>query len=144
MTEKRDLGIHTEMFSDRVVDLVECGAVTNRRKAVKPGRIVTSFVNGTKKLFDFVHDNPIVEFHPCNYTNDTALIRRNDKVVAINSALQVDLTGQVCADSIGHRMYSGIGGQMDFRTPDATMMRVRPANPRRPAASPGLPGPPPG
>lgn len=114
LTEKRDLGIHTEMFSDRVVDLVECGAVTNRRKAVKPGRIVTSFVNGTKRLFDFVHDNPIVEFHPCHYTNDTALIRRNDKVVAINSALQVDLTGQVCADSIGHRMYSGIGGQMDF------------------------------
>jgi acyl-CoA hydrolase len=114
LTEKRDLGIHTEMFSDRVVDLVQCGAVTNRRKAVKPGRIVTSFVTGTKKLFDFVHDNPIVEFHPCNYTNDTALIRRNDKVVAINSALQVDLTGQVCADSIGHRMYSGIGGQMDF------------------------------
>ena len=114
LTEKRDLGIHTEMFSDRVVDLVECGAVTNRHKAVKPGRIVTSFVTGTTKLFHFVNNNPAVEFHPCNYTNDIALIRRNEKVVAINSALQVDLTGQVCADSIGHRIYSGIGGQMDF------------------------------
>jgi acyl-CoA hydrolase len=88
--------------------------VTNRAKAVKTGRIVTSFVTGTEKLFKFVHDNPSVEFQPCNYTNDSAIIRRNDKVVAINSALQVDLTGQVCADSIGHRIYSGIGGQMDF------------------------------
>lgn len=111
---KRDLGIHTEMFSDRVVELVEAGAVTNRLKSVHPNRIVTSFVSGTRKLFDFVHDNPIVEFHPCSRTNDTSLIRRNDKVVAINSCLQVDLTGQVCADSIGHRIYSGIGGQMDF------------------------------
>ncbi len=112
--EKKDLGIHTEMFSDRVVDLFESGAVTNRFKAIHPGRIVTSFVTGTKRLFDFVHDNPLVEFHPCDRTNDTALIRKNDRTVAINSALQIDLTGQVCADSIGHRIYSGIGGQMDF------------------------------
>jgi len=111
---KRDLGIHTEMFSDRVVELVEAGAVTNRLKSVHPNRIVTSFVSGTRKLFRFVHDNPLVEFHPCDRTNHTSLIRRNDKVVAINSCLQVDLTGQVCADSIGHRIYSGIGGQMDF------------------------------
>jgi 4-hydroxybutyrate CoA-transferase len=111
---KRDLGIHTEMFSDRVVDLVESGAVTNRRKAVGIGRIVTSFVNGTRRLFDFVHDNPLVSFYPCDWTNDTAVIRKNPKVVAINSAIQIDLTGQVCADSIGHRIYSGIGGQMDF------------------------------
>ncbi len=111
---KKDLGIHTEMFSDRVVDLVESGAVTNRCKAVGTGRIVTSFVNGTKRLFDFVHDNPQVAFYPCDWTNDTSVIRRNPKVVAINSALQIDLTGQVCADSIGHRIYSGIGGQMDF------------------------------
>lgn len=111
---KRDLGIHTEMFSDRVVDLVEAGAVTNRFKSVHPGRSVTSFVIGTRRLFDFVDDNPLVEFHPCDRTNDTAMIRRNDRVVAINSALQVDLTGQVCADSIGHRIFSGIGGQMDF------------------------------
>jgi 4-hydroxybutyrate CoA-transferase len=111
---KRDLGIHTEMFSDRVVDLAEAGAVTNRYKNVHPGRIVTSFVTGTRRVFDFVRDNPIVEFHPCDRTNDTALIRRNPRVVAINSALQVDLTGQVCADSFGHRIYSGIGGQLDF------------------------------
>ena len=114
MRGKKDLGIHTEMFSDRVVELVEAGAVTNRFKSVHANRIVTSFVDGTRKLFRFVHDNPLVEFHPCDRTNDTSLIRQNDKVVAINSCLQVDLTGQVCADSIGHRIYSGIGGQMDF------------------------------
>jgi len=106
LKSKHDLGIHTEMFSDRVVDLVESGAVTNR--------LITSFVAGTRRLYDFVNDNPLVEFHPCDRTNDTAAIRKNDKVVAINSALQIDLTGQVCADSIGHRIYSGIGGQMDF------------------------------
>ena len=111
---KHDLGIHTEMFSDRVVDLIEAGAVTNRYKAVSPGRSVTSFVIGTQRLFDFVDDNPLVEFHPCDRTNDTALIRRNERVVAINSALSIDLSGQVCADSLGHRIYSGIGGQMDF------------------------------
>ena len=114
LRQKRDLGVHTEMFSDGVVDLANCGAVTNRFKAIHPGRTVTSFVNGTQKLYDFVHDNPLVEFHPCDRTNDTSLIRKNDRMVAINSALQIDLTGQVCADSIGHRIYSGIGGQMDF------------------------------
>jgi acyl-CoA hydrolase len=112
--DKRDLGIHTEMFSDGVVDLAQAGVITNRRKAVHPGRIVTSFVAGTQRVYDFVHDNAFVEFHPCDRTNDTALIRKNDAVVAINSALEVDLTGQVCADSIGFRIYSGIGGQMDF------------------------------
>jgi 4-hydroxybutyrate CoA-transferase len=111
---KHDLGIHSEMFSDGVVDLVEAGAVTNRLKVVGQGRIITSFVNGTRRLFDFVHDNPQVAFYPCDWTNDTAVIRKNPKVVAINSAIQIDLTGQVCADSIGHRIYSGIGGQMDF------------------------------
>lgn len=111
---KKDLGIHTEMFSDRVIDLVEGGSITNRLKKISPDRIVTSFLTGTRRLFDFVHDNPFVHFHPCDYTNDTAVIRKNDKVVAINSALQIDLTGQICADSIGHRIYSGIGGQMDF------------------------------
>ena len=111
---KHDLGIHTEMFSDSVVDLAEAGVITNRRKQVHPGRIVTSFVVGTARLYDFVHDNPFVEFHPCDHTNDTARIRKNDNVVAINSALEIDLSGQVCADSIGFRIYSGIGGQMDF------------------------------
>ena len=114
MTNKNDLGIHTEMFSDRILDLVSCGAITNRKKVVAPGRLVTSFIGGTQRLFDFVHDNPLVNFHPCNWTNDTAIIRKNPKVVAINSAIQIDLTGQVCADSIGHRIFSGIGGQMDF------------------------------
>ncbi len=112
--DKHDLGVHTEMFSDRVVDLVEAGVITNRLKKVHPNRITTSFVNGSRRLFDFVDDNPTVEFHPCDRTNDTALIRQNDKFVAINAALEIDLTGQVCADSLGHRIYSGIGGQMDF------------------------------
>jgi 4-hydroxybutyrate CoA-transferase len=114
LKHKQDLGIHTEMFSDGVVDLFAAGAITNKYKAVHPGRIVTSFITGTKKLFDFVDDNPLVEFHPCDRTNDTSLIRKNPNVVAINSAIQLDLTGQVCADSIGHKIYSGIGGQMDF------------------------------
>jgi acyl-CoA hydrolase len=111
---KCELGVHTEMFSDGLIPLVEGGVITNRHKRVHPGRTVTSFALGTRKLFDYVHDNPLVEFHPCDRTNDTALIRRNPKVTAINSALEIDLTGQVCADSIGHRIYSGIGGQMDF------------------------------
>ena len=111
---KRDLGVHTEMFSDGLLPLVEGGVITNRRKAVHPGRCTTSFVIGSRKLFDFVNDNPLVEFHPADRTNDTALIGRNPRVVAVNSALQVDLSGQVCADSLGHRIYSGIGGQMDF------------------------------
>lgn len=114
MKDKRDLGVHTEMFSDRLVDLVEVGAVTNLKKAIHPGRITTSFASGTQKLFDFVNDNRQVEFHPCDRTNDTARIRQNPKVVAINSALAVDLSGQVSADSIGFNIYSGIGGQMDF------------------------------
>jgi 4-hydroxybutyrate CoA-transferase len=111
---KFDLGVHTEMFSDGLIPLVENGVITNRHKKIHPGRIVTSFVNGSRRLYDFVDDNLCVEFHPCDRTNDTALIRKNDKVTAINSALEIDLTGQVCADSIGHRIYSGIGGQMDF------------------------------
>ncbi len=111
---KRDLGIHTEMFSDRVIELVECGAITNRHKVVGLGRIITSFISGTRRLFRFVDDNPLVAFYPCDWTNDTSVIRQNPKVVAINSAIEIDLTGQVCADSIGHRIYSGIGGQMDF------------------------------
>jgi 4-hydroxybutyrate CoA-transferase len=114
LTNKLHLGVHTEMFSDGLIPLIEAGVVTNRDKVVHPGRTVTSFVNGSDKLFSFVHDNALVELHPCDRTNDTALIRKNPKVTAINSALEVDLTGQVCADSIGHRVYSGIGGQMDF------------------------------
>src|SRR5438105_1806011 len=111
---KRDLGIHTELLADGVVELFRAGAITNRFKSVHPGRMVTTFVNGSRKVFDFVDDNPLVELHPCDRTNDTSLIRKNDRMTAINSAIQLDLTGQVCADSFGHRIYSGIGGQMDF------------------------------
>ena len=111
---KNDLGVHTEMFSDLLLPLIKSGVVTNRYKNVHRGRTVTSFVSGSRELFDFVHDNQLVEFHPCDRTNDTALIRQNPRVVAVNAALEIDLTGQVCADSIGHRIYSGIGGQMDF------------------------------
>ncbi len=119
--DKQDLGIHTEMFSDGVVDLVQAGVITNRLKHVHPGRSVTSFVNGSQRLFDFVHDNPAVEFHPCDRTNDTALIRKNDKVVAINSAIEVDLSGQVCADSIGFRMFCRAG----ISTPPGTQHCAR-------------------
>jgi acyl-CoA hydrolase len=114
MKNKHDLGIHTEMFSDRIVDLFEAGVITNKYKSIGKNRIITSFINGSQRLFDFVDDNLMVSFFPCDWTNDTANIRRNDKVVAINSAIQIDLSGQVCADSIGYRVFSGIGGQMDF------------------------------
>ena len=111
---KRDLGIHTEMFTDVVVDLVEAGVVTGAAKDLNRGKIVSTFVMGTSHLYDFVHDNPMVEMRPVEYTNDTSIIRRLRRMIAINSAIEIDLTGQVVADSIGHRLYSGIGGQMDF------------------------------
>ncbi len=110
----RDLGIHTEMFSDAVIDLVEAGVVTGARKRVHRGQIVGSFVQGTRRLFDFINDNPLVSMHPSDYTNDPGVIASHVEMVAINSAIEVDLTGQVCADSIGGRFYSGIGGQLDF------------------------------
>ncbi len=111
---KHELGVHTEMFSDGLIPLMTGGVITNAKKKVHAGRTVTSFVSGTRKVYDFVDDNQTVELHPCDRTNDTALIAKNDRVVAINSAIEVDLTGQVCADSMGHAIYSGIGGQMDF------------------------------
>ena len=111
---KRDLGIHTEMFSDGMVSLFEKGVITNAAKTVHRGKIIASFVLGSRKTFDFLDNNPFVEFHPSDYVNDPYLIARNDKMVAINSALSVDLTGQVCADSIGREIYSGFGGQLDF------------------------------
>lgn len=114
LRNKQDLGVHTEMFADGVMELCLSGAVTNRFKPIHTGRTVTSFISGTRRVYDFVNDNPLVEFHTCDRTNDTSLLRKIDRVVAINSALQIDLSGQVCADSIGHRIYSGIGGQMDF------------------------------
>jgi 4-hydroxybutyrate CoA-transferase len=112
--DKHHLGVHTEMFSDGMVALHEGGVITNREKLVHPGRTITSFVAGTRRLFDFVDDNPLVEFHQCDRTKDVAIVRKNPRVTAINSAIEVDLTGQICADSIGHRIFSGIGGQMDF------------------------------
>jgi 4-hydroxybutyrate CoA-transferase len=108
------LGIHTEMISDGVVDLVEKGVVTGENKRVHPGKIVAGFALGSKRLYDFLDDNPLVAMLDMAYINDAAVIRRNPKVVAINSAIEVDITGQVCADSIGDRQYSGVGGQMDF------------------------------
>jgi 4-hydroxybutyrate CoA-transferase len=111
---KRDLGIHTELFSDGVIDLVERGIINGERKTLHPGKIVAGFMLGTQRLYDFVHDNPIVELHPTEYVNDPFLIAQNDRMVAINSAIEIDLTGQVCADSIGPRLYSGVGGQVDF------------------------------
>jgi len=112
--EKRDLGVHTEMFTDVLVDLVEAGVVTCERKDIDCGKIVVTFMMGTQKLYKFVHNNPMVEMRQVDYTNDTSVIRKLRRMTAINSAIEVDLTGQVCADSIGHRMYSGVGGQMDF------------------------------
>ena len=108
------LGIHTEMFSDGILPLVEKGIITNEEKVIKNGKIVTSFAMGTQKLYDFIDDNPNIHFKEAAYTNNTALILQNPKVTAINSALEIDLTGQVCADSIGAYQYSGVGGQMDF------------------------------
>lgn len=114
LTGHRGLGVHTEMFSDGLLPLLEKGVVTNEHKHRQRGRTITSFVNGTRALYDFVHDNPAVEFRECSYVNDTSVIRKHPKVTAINSCIEVDLTGQVVSDSIGERIYSGVGGQMDF------------------------------
>jgi 4-hydroxybutyrate CoA-transferase len=114
LMDRKDLGVHTELVSDSVIPLIEAGVITGARKNFKPRKIILGFVLGTKKLFDFVDNNPIFEFHPNSYSNDPILIARNDNMVAINSALQIDLTGQVCSDSIGNYFYSGIGGQVDF------------------------------
>ncbi len=114
MSGHRNLGVHTEMFSDGLLDLVERGVVTNENKLKHRNHIVTTFLMGSRRLYDFVNDNPLVRVLDVQYVNDTATIRRNPKVTAINSAIEIDLTGQVCADSIGTRIYSGVGGQMDF------------------------------
>ncbi len=114
LRDKKDLGIHTEMFSDGVVELVEAGVITNERKTIHRGKIIVGFVLGSQRLYDFVDNNAMVEFHPTDYVNDPFIIAQNDNMIAINSAIEVDLTGQVCADSIGHRFYSGVGGQVDF------------------------------
>ena len=112
--DRKDLGIHTEMFSDGVIPLIEKGVVTNAKKSLHRGKIIASFLLGSRKLYDFVDNNPMVEFHPTEYVNDPFVIAQNDRMVSINSALEIDLTGQVCADSLGTMFYSGIGGQVDF------------------------------
>jgi acetyl-CoA hydrolase len=114
LTDRRNLGIHTELFSDGVIDLVLKGVITGERKTLHSGKMVAGFLLGTQRLYDFVHDNPMVELHPTDYVNDPFIIAQNERMVAINSAIEVDLTGQVCADSIGPRFYSGVGGQVDF------------------------------
>jgi len=112
--DKKDLGVHTELFSDGVIDLVEAGVLTNARKTLHPGKIIAGFILGNKRLYSWSHNNPLIEFHRSEYVNDPFVIAQNDKMVAINSALEIDLTGQVCADSIGPKLYSGVGGQLDF------------------------------
>jgi 4-hydroxybutyrate CoA-transferase len=111
---KKDLGIHTELFSDGVIDLVDAGVLTNARKSIHAGKIVAGFILGSKRLYDWVDDNPLIEMHRTEYVNDPFVIAQNDRMVAINSAIEVDVTGQVCADSIGPKLYSGVGGQLDF------------------------------
>ncbi len=112
--DKRDLGVHTEMVSDGIVEMIDKGVITNSRKTKHTGKVIGTFIYGSKSLYDFVDNNPLFEIHPCNYTNDPFVIAQNEKMVAINSAIEVDITGQVCSDSIGHRIYSGFGGQLDF------------------------------
>ena len=114
LTNHKNLGVHTEMFSDGLISLVESGVINNSNKKIHPNRLVSSFAVGTRKLYDFMDDNPNLAMLDCAYVNDTAVIRRNPKVTAVNSAIEVDLTGQICADSIGTYLYSGVGGQMDF------------------------------
>jgi len=114
MENKKDLGIHTEMISDGVVDAIEKGVITGARKSLHSGKVIATFMLGTKRLYEFAHNNPLFELHPGEYTNDPFVIGQNNDMIAINSAIEVDLTGQVCSDSIGHRIFSGIGGQVDF------------------------------
>lgn len=114
LTNHKNLGIHTELFSDGVMEMIERGVITNAKKSLHPGKIVAGFVLGTQALYEYIDDNPIVELHPTEYVNDPFIIAQNNKMVSINSALEVDITGQVCADSIGPKFFSGVGGQVDF------------------------------
>ncbi len=114
LQNKKDLGVHSELFSDGVIDLFNMGVITNARKTLHPGKIIAGFMLGTKRLYDWSDDNPIIELHRTEYVNDPFVIAQNERMVAINSAIEVDLTGQVCADSIGPKLYSGVGGQLDF------------------------------
>jgi len=114
LQNKKDLGVHSELFSDGVIDLFNAGVITNARKTLHPGKIIAGFMLGTKRLYDWSDDNPVIELHRTEYVNDPFVIAQNERMIAINSAIEVDLTGQVCADSIGPKLYSGVGGQLDF------------------------------
>ncbi len=114
LKDKKDLGIHSELFSDGVIELVELGVLTGARKSIHPGKMIAGFILGSRRLYEWVDDNPLIELHPTEYVNDPFVIAQNEKQVAINSAIEIDLTGQVCADSIGPKIYSGVGGQLDF------------------------------
>ncbi|MDW7681336.1 MAG: acetyl-CoA hydrolase/transferase C-terminal domain-containing protein, partial [bacterium] len=114
MENKKDLGIHTEMVSDGITEGIEKGFITGAKKSLHPGKIVATFLLGTKALYEFAHNNPLFEMHPVDYTNDPFIVGQNIKMTAINSAIEVDLSGQVCSDSIGYKIYSGFGGQVDF------------------------------
>lgn len=114
LTNHKNLGIHTELFSDGVMEMIEMGVINNSAKTIHTGKVVSGFVLGTKRLYKYIDDNPIFELHPTEYVNDPFVIAQNDRMVSINSAIEVDLTGQVCADSIGYTFYSGVGGQVDF------------------------------
>ncbi len=114
LRDKKDLGVHTEMFSDWIIDLIECGAITCAKKTINRGKVVASFCMGSRRLYDYIDNNPFFEFHPSEYTNDPYVISQHEKMVAINVGLEIDLTGQVCSDSLGYKFYSGIGGQVDF------------------------------
>jgi acyl-CoA hydrolase/GNAT superfamily N-acetyltransferase len=126
LADKRNIGVHTEMFSDGIIDLYEAGVINNSQKTFHPGKVVAAFCIGTKRLYDTIDNNPLFEFYPTNYVSDPRNISQNDNMVAINSALEVDLTGQVCADSLGHQFYSGIGGQADFMRGSALARNGRP------------------
>ncbi len=126
LTTKKNLGVHTEMFSDHLIDLIESGIINGEKKTLLPGKVVSSFVLGSKKCFDYLDDNPVFEFRPTKFVNDPFVISRNDNMISINSALEVDITGQVCADSIGPKNYSGFGGQLDFIRGSAKSRNGRP------------------
>jgi acyl-CoA hydrolase len=114
VADKKDLGVHSEMVSDEIVKAIHQGIITGKRKTLHPNKVIATFMFGSREVYRFAHDNPVFELHPVDYTNHPAVIARNDRMVAINSAIEVDLTGQVCSDSIGARIYSGFGGQVDF------------------------------
>jgi acetyl-CoA hydrolase len=135
LEDKRDLGVHTELFSDGIIDLIEGGVVTNAAKTIHRGKVVSGFAIGSQRLYDYMDNNPLFEFHPQDYVNDPFVIAQNVKQVALNSALEIDLTGQVCADSMGTVFYSGVGGQLDFiygasRSPGGVPIIALPATAR--------------